>query len=177
MIDGQVEIETPRGEWLAFILRHGEELEAEGVAFCRKNRQDFPDEQDCVNTLKREADRWNYDLWPTGQMYQTQGDSVQMTGSRLLIRLRYLRYIILLWIRGRRSMGLVSRMSPRSTELLANADGFVYTAEFISTSALYREQVLCLASWLSIVEIWTSCQAHFVGILRRWLENAHRTYL
>lgn len=57
MVDGQVEIETPRGEWLAFILRHGEELGAEVFAFCRKNRQDFPDEQACVNMLKREADR------------------------------------------------------------------------------------------------------------------------
>lgn len=57
MVDGQVEVETPRGEWLAFILRHGQEPGAAMVAFCRKHRPDFPDEQACVNTLKREADR------------------------------------------------------------------------------------------------------------------------
>lgn len=51
---GQVEVDAPGGESLAFTLRHGEEDGIAVVDFCRENEKVFPDEQECVVTLMQE---------------------------------------------------------------------------------------------------------------------------
>lgn len=50
----QVEVDTPNGESLAFMLRHGDEEGTAIVVFCRDNQADFPDEQACVIALMQE---------------------------------------------------------------------------------------------------------------------------
>lgn len=51
----QVEIDTPTGESLAFVLQHGEDVEAAVVRFCRANRISLPDEDDCISRLAHEV--------------------------------------------------------------------------------------------------------------------------
>lgn len=55
---GQVEVDTPGGESLAFTLRHGDEDGIAVVGFCRENEKYFPDEQECVVTLMQELSSW-----------------------------------------------------------------------------------------------------------------------
>ncbi len=51
---GQVEVDAPGGESLAFTLRHAEEEGIAVVSFCRENVELLPDEQECVVMLMQE---------------------------------------------------------------------------------------------------------------------------
>lgn len=51
---GQVEVDAPGGESLAFTLHHGEEEGMAVVDFCRVNAEVLPDEQACVVMLMQE---------------------------------------------------------------------------------------------------------------------------
>lgn len=51
---GQVEVDAPGGESLAFTLHHGEEEGMAVVDFCRANAGVLPDEQACVVMLMQE---------------------------------------------------------------------------------------------------------------------------